>query len=92
MLQSTLKRNDKKSSAVLQKQSAKSRVTIKCYKMDYVKPKQINKRNFEIHENVASEYAAKICKLEEKIAAFDATLVHLKISHDNAMIDLTTTH
>jgi hypothetical protein len=91
-LQSTLKRNDKKTSAVLEKQSAKSRVTIKGYKMDYVKSKHINKRNLKNPENVVSEYAAKICTLKEKVAAFDATLVQLKIFYDNAMIDLTTTH
>jgi hypothetical protein len=74
-LRSTLKRNDKKISVVLKKQSAISRVTNKGYKMDYIKSKQINKRNLENHENVVSEYAAKISKLEEKVAAFDATLV-----------------
>ena len=80
-LRSTLKRNNKKSSGILKKQAAKSRVMIaksrviiKRYKMDNAKSK------------------ATICNLEEKVVAFEATLEQLKRSHEDAMIDLTTTH
>ena len=80
-LQSTLKRNNKKSSVVLKKQAAKSRVIIaksrviiKRYKMDNARSK------------------ATMCNLEEKVAAFEDTLEQLKRSHENAMIDLTATH
>ena len=60
--------------AVLQKQAAKSSVTIKRYKMD----------------NATSQ--STICNLEEKVATFDATMEQLKRSHENAFLDLTTTH
>ena len=72
---------DKMSSAILRKQAAKSKVIIKKSRVSIKRYKM---------EKATSE--ATICNLEEKVAAFESTLEQLKRSHENAMIDLTTTH
>ncbi len=87
-LRSALKRKDKMHSAVLQKQAAKSRVVFKRYKRENATSIATIKR----YKTEDATSKATISNLEEKVAAFEATLEQLKRSHEDAMIDLTTTH
>jgi hypothetical protein len=91
-LQSALKRKDKISSAILQKQAAKSRVVIKRYKRDNATLTLTSIATIKCYKMENATSKATICNLEAKMAAFEATLEQLKKSHENAMIDLTPTH
>ena len=73
MLRSALKRKDKMSSAILQKQAAKLRVVIKQYKRVNATLTLTSIATIKRYkmENAASK--ATICNLEEKMAAFEAT-------------------
>ena len=92
MLRSALKRKDKMSSAILQKQAAKSRVIIKQYKRDNATLTLTSIATIKHYKTENATSKAAICNLEEKMAAFEATLEQLTISHESAMIDLTTTY
>ena len=80
------------SSAILQKQAAKLRVVIKQYKRDNATLTLTSIATIKHYKTENATSKAAICNLEEKMAAFEATLEQLKKSHEDAMIDLTTTH
>ena len=71
------------SSAILQKQAAKSRVIIKQYKSDNAtqaaKLRDITKQ----YERNNATAIATISNLEEKVATLDATMEQLKRSHED---------
>jgi len=80
------------SSAILQKQAAKLRVVIKQYKRVNATLTLTSIATIKRYKTENATSKATFCNLEEKMAAFEATLEQLKKSHENAMIDLTTTH
>ena len=92
MLRSALKRKDKMSSAILQKQAAKSRVIIKGYKSDNATQAAKLRVIIKQYERDNATSIATISNLEEKVATLDATLEQMKRSHKDALIDLMTTH
>jgi hypothetical protein len=91
-LQSALKRKDKMSSAILQKQAAKSKVIIKRYKRDGATLTLTSIATIKQYERDNATSMATISYLEEKVATLDTTLEHLKRSHEDALIDLMTKH
>jgi len=91
-MRSALKRKNMMSSAILQKQAAKSRVVIKRYKRDNATLTLTSISTIKCYKMENATSKATICNLEEKMAAFEATLEQLTISHESAMIDLTTTY
>ena len=80
------------SSAILQKQAAKSRVIIKRYKRDNATLTLTSIATIKQYERDNATSMATISYLEEKVATLDTTLEHLKRSHEDALIDLMTTH
>ena len=80
------------SSAILQKQAAKLRVVIKRYKRDNATLTLTSIATIKRYKTENATSKATICNREENLAAFEATLEQLKKSHENAMIDWTTTH
>ena len=66
--------------------------TIKQYKRDNATLTLTSIATIKCYKMENATPKATICNLEEKMAAFEATLEQLTISHESAMIDLTTTY